>query len=347
MKVFLSWSGDKSHTVALAFRDWLPSVIQSLEPYVSSEDLDKGTRWSTDIAKELADSSFGILCVTKDNQFEPWLNFEAGALSKTIDETFVSPFLFDISRTEVTGPILQFQSTIFARDDVAKLLGAMNRACGDSKLTNERLERAFDVWWPRLESTLNKIKGTSEATDGETEEKHSSSLDETLGEILYLSQQNQMLLRKSTAEDVPKSVADLRVHVEKSIAVIREEVQRWATERRNAGRRSLVETFEMARSLERREIPAPIAFPTLVGVFRDKAPLFYELGMGVFRTVQSSRSDAVRRKAVREFERTIDSVLKDPMMPRVLFGEREEMFLYIELAAQLKRQAVALIDEGT
>ena len=42
MKVFISWSGNKSHKVAMIFREWLPSVIQSLEPYVSSEDIDKG-----------------------------------------------------------------------------------------------------------------------------------------------------------------------------------------------------------------------------------------------------------------------------------------------------------------
>lgn len=121
MKVFISWSGNKSHKVGLIFRDWLPSVIQNLEPYVSSEDIDKGARWSTDIAKELEDSTFGILCVTKENLHAPWLSFEAGALSKTMDKAFVSPFLFDIKRSEVNGPILQFQSTIFNKEDIKKI----------------------------------------------------------------------------------------------------------------------------------------------------------------------------------------------------------------------------------
>lgn len=144
MKVFLSWSGDLSHKTAKVFRDWLPSVIQSIVPYVSSEDIDKGARWSTDIANELENSSFGILCVTKDNVDAPWLSFEAGALSKTIDKSFVSPFLFDIKRVEVSGPILQFQSTVFEKDDLRKLVGTLNKACNSEALSEERLDRAFN-----------------------------------------------------------------------------------------------------------------------------------------------------------------------------------------------------------
>ena len=122
MKVFISWSGATSLKVAQIFREWLPSVIQSIEPYVSSEDIDKGARWSTDIATELANSTFRILCVTKDNFEAPWLSFEAGALSKTMEKSFVTPFLFDIKRSEVKGPILQFQSTIFEQEDIKKMV---------------------------------------------------------------------------------------------------------------------------------------------------------------------------------------------------------------------------------
>ena len=91
MKVFISWSGETSFEVAKILKEWIPCIIQDVEPYFSSEDIDKGARWSTDIAKELEEASFGILCVTRDNLQSQWLNFEAGALSKAIDKAKVCP----------------------------------------------------------------------------------------------------------------------------------------------------------------------------------------------------------------------------------------------------------------
>jgi len=193
MKVFLSWSGHKSHQVALVLRDWLPSVIQTIMPYVSSEDIDKGARWSTDIAKELEDSSYGILCVTKENLEAPWLLFEAGALSKMMDKSSVCPFIFDLKRAEVKGPILQFQSTIFEKDDVKKLLLSLNKSCGELSLKEDLLSKSFDVWWPKLEEELNKIQ--DEKSESKVEKEENSLKNEILEEILELTRTNQKILR--------------------------------------------------------------------------------------------------------------------------------------------------------
>ncbi len=81
MKVFISWSGDESRQIAEALRDWLATLSESVEPYMSARDNEAGVRWNSVISGELERSDFGILCVTPTNLQAPWLLFEAGALS--------------------------------------------------------------------------------------------------------------------------------------------------------------------------------------------------------------------------------------------------------------------------
>ncbi len=199
MKVFISWSGEISNKVALAFREWLPSVIQAIEPYVSSEDIDKGARWSTDIAKELEASRFGILCVTRENADAPWLNFEAGALSKTIDKSRVSPFLFGLKRSEIrTGPLLQFQSTVYEKSDVAKLLHSINCAAEPRCIDETRLDSVFDVWWPKLQEFIEPHLAGVEASGSVAVAPSSGEMRndaaDILEEILELTRSQHKLL---------------------------------------------------------------------------------------------------------------------------------------------------------
>lgn len=159
MKVFISWSGPLSQKVACALRDWIPCVLQYVRPYVSSEDIDKGARWSADVAKELSDSAYGILCVTADNQAAPWLNFEAGALSKAIDKSYVTPFLLNLKAAELkNGPLIQFQATAFSHDEVRKLVESLNQKAADAERVEiATVRRTFDKWWPELEKDLSAI----------------------------------------------------------------------------------------------------------------------------------------------------------------------------------------------
>lgn len=201
MKVFISWSGTKSQEVAKVLKQWIPCVIQSVEPYFSSADIDKGARWSTDIAKELQDASFGILCVTKDNLSSSWLNFEAGALSKSIEQSKVCPFLVDLKPSDIqNSPILQFQMASATKDDVFKLFKSINSNLGDSKLNEDVLGTTFDTFWPKIEEAL---KGVSSVTETSVPaKKGSKDAQAPIEEILELVRYQHKLL-KSPEELLP------------------------------------------------------------------------------------------------------------------------------------------------
>ncbi|HHM2111315.1 TPA: toll-Interleukin receptor, partial [Klebsiella pneumoniae] len=61
MKVFISWSGQRSKAVAELFNDWLKCVIQASQPWISTRDIDRGAIWFSEINDKLKDVSVGIV----------------------------------------------------------------------------------------------------------------------------------------------------------------------------------------------------------------------------------------------------------------------------------------------
>ena len=84
MKVFISWSGPRSRAVAVALKDWLPLVLEGVDPWVSDKDISAGERWAQSVAGELESANFGIICITPENLNADWILFESGALSKSM-----------------------------------------------------------------------------------------------------------------------------------------------------------------------------------------------------------------------------------------------------------------------
>jgi len=154
MKLFISWSGEISHKIAVVLRDWIAAVIPSIAPWVSSEDIPKGTRWGPEVAKELADSFSGIICVIPDNIREPWLLFEAGALSRSVGESRVFPILFGVQPSQLPGPLAQFQATIFEKEDIGRLMRSLNEIFGQPSVPPEQLTRVFNHSWLSLQAQV-------------------------------------------------------------------------------------------------------------------------------------------------------------------------------------------------
>jgi hypothetical protein len=156
-KVFISWSGELSRKLGEALRSWLPSSLQFVRPYFSPEDIEKGTKWSTEISKELETSNVGVICLTQDNTEKPWILFEAGALSKSLDKAKVCTLLFNLEPADVKGPLTIFQSTRFVSEDFKRLVVSINNSAGDSKLEPGVLDSVFEMWWPKLEQQIGDI----------------------------------------------------------------------------------------------------------------------------------------------------------------------------------------------
>ena len=156
MKVFISWSGERSRALAEVLRRWLPAVIQVVKPYYSPDDTVKGARWSTEIAKELENSRVGLICVTPENLDAPWLLFEAGALSK-LGKSRVCPILFGVDPTDIKGPLVQFQAAKFEKADILRVVRMINKELADSGLADDVLDEVFEMWWPRLEEQVQKL----------------------------------------------------------------------------------------------------------------------------------------------------------------------------------------------
>jgi TIR domain len=158
MLVFLSWSGARSKAVAEAMQGWLSQVIQTLEPWLSS-DIEKGSKWGHEISDKLERSTVGIICLTSENLNAPWLLFEAGALSKTKD-AYVCTLLLGLDPAQILQPLAQFQSTTFEKDDFRRMLHSINKAVqrsGERFLSDSVLNQSFDVFWPRLEDQISNI----------------------------------------------------------------------------------------------------------------------------------------------------------------------------------------------
>lgn len=180
MKVFLSWSGQRSKEVANLLSDWLCCVIQASRPWISTRDLDRGSLWFGEINDQLRDTSVGIICLTQENKNRPWILFEAGALAKGLSTSRVCTLLIDLEPKDIEDPLAQFNHTYPTRESVLGLVKTLNGALTNDGLDNRILEQVFETYWPQFESKFaDTLSHTQEHPPSKPRPK-----EDVLGEIL-------------------------------------------------------------------------------------------------------------------------------------------------------------------
>ena len=125
--------------------------------------------------------------------------FEAGALSKTLEQTFVCPLLYDMALSQLSGPLAQFQATEFVKAGVLRVLTTLNAAQSLKRLSPLELEEIFEMWWSKLQSKIQETPVVN------TENVVRRTTDELLEEILSLSREQlrreNLRLEHSQARD--------------------------------------------------------------------------------------------------------------------------------------------------
>ncbi len=183
MQIFISWSGDRSRSLAIQLHEWLQTVIQRAETWMSERDIEVGQRWTEELAARIKQTHFGLLCITPENTKSPWLLFEAGALAEVVGSARVVPILLGMKRSELGYPLAQFQSVEANRDGISNLTASINRALGEHSLDAVILNNAFAGSWPGLEATLRKLEQVTSAAQTPSQKSDRQILEDVLDSV--------------------------------------------------------------------------------------------------------------------------------------------------------------------
>lgn len=298
MKIFISWSGERSQVLAQALRDWLPLVLHYVEPWLSEADVAAGDRWAQEVAKELEASNFGIICVTPENVAAPWVLFEAGALAKSMQGARVVPLLYGLEFSDISGPLAQFQAKKVETLGLGEVIQSINHATAEEAIPDDRAKQLFAALWPEFENRLKSIP------DEAPTEKHMRPQHEILEEMVAGVRGLDARFR-----DLENSMSD-----------------EGALSRRRRLRHFHPRMFEelMHMSGERDD---PLAILMAASFVRDDMPWLYELAMEVYRAVKAGNVETIEResKRVRRFS---EMMMRGPFMEEFGISSKEgHMFL--------------------
>lgn len=301
MKVFISWSGDRSEALAKTLYGWLPLVLHYVEPWLSKSDIGPGDRWGVEVAKNLEECNFGIICITNENLNAPWILFESGALAKSMQDGRVIPLLLDLEFKAISGPLAQFQAKKVELEGMKELLAGLNKAA-TSPIQEDRLDTLFTSLWASFQDKIQQIPSSR------TSNKPSRPEGEILEELVSSIRNVEMRFRDVIEDD---SAFKRRRRLKYNPMMIVEMSNRY---------------FDGPSD--------PIQILLVSSFFKEELPWLYEIGLETYRSIKSgSEVDAIRAR--RKFLEMIEMVMKSPILEE-LGADRKTIHLLHDTVSFLR-----------
>jgi predicted nucleotide-binding protein len=131
---------------------------------MAAEEIDL-EKWARDEIRHLSEFRVAIVCLTPENISASALSTQVSAMWASIDRALIIPYLLGVSRSELVGPLVEFQVTTATHDGTYSLVSSINRALNDKAVSEDLLKRSFARWWPDLESKLRVVVSKVSAGD--------------------------------------------------------------------------------------------------------------------------------------------------------------------------------------
>lgn len=314
MKVFISWSGKRSKAMANALKEWIPLIVQHAEPFVSDKDISAGDRWAQAIAGELENSNFGILCITPENISSEWIMFEAGALSKAMQDAKVIPLLFGLELSDLSGPLQQFQALKVDESGMLDALKAIN-AASENKTGDATIEQLVPALWSRLQEKLDAIPAKAES------EKHMRPQTEIM-------------------EDLVSQVRGLNGRMHDVIPEILERDMRFGKSKSRGFYPHMMEEMMMSKESFLNE---EYGLLILAGALRDTMPWISEVLIEAHRELKNA-SPKQATKVVNDLRHTLKSMMRSRFAEVMTDGSKHSHILMMELPHMIERMLIARIE---
>ncbi|MFC9360780.1 TIR domain-containing protein [Rhodococcus sp. NPDC057014] len=202
LTVFISWSGDVSKHVAVVWERLVNEMFDHVKPWMSEVSIEPGTRGLDEIRKTLKETSFGIIIVTRSNENAPWINFEAGALSKALndDDSRVAPVLVDYNNpAELSSPLKQFQGKLLNKDGVEKVLKLVADTAG---IEWSRVKPRFDRSWGDYEKEFEEARTSLSSQQVPQDIDTSAMIPEILETVRDLKRDRTRSIERFTPDEL-------------------------------------------------------------------------------------------------------------------------------------------------
>jgi hypothetical protein len=167
MNLIVSWSGSVSHDLAIFLKDWLHEMFPVIDPWVSSEDIQKGKSWFPELMNKFSETNVSIICVTTENVLSPWVYFEAGLIAAKVKGMTCSYLVGVPGKRIKDTPLAQFQWTEANRNDTWKMICSINTELKTKGAHEKILESHFNALWPKLKAKLDDVPSDA-ATPGDS-----------------------------------------------------------------------------------------------------------------------------------------------------------------------------------